>query len=175
MSKYDDMTITEREHRYLWKIATKYRNTGVALEDYVQVGYIGAMQARKRFDPSFGVPWLTYMGMSASTAMRNLWLKECKRQPITVEFHDNQHGSRKDDPAAIVIGEEAVNSKLDKIKSRISLLTPLERMTLECFYMSGTELTLREAGLMLGRTETQIKSTKATAINKLRKSLTNAE
>lgn len=43
-------------------IARRYRNMGLDLEDLVQEGSIGLMEAAERFDPEYGVRFSTYAG-----------------------------------------------------------------------------------------------------------------
>src|SRR6185437_11251692 len=52
-------------------LAGRYRNYGLPLDDLVQEGAIGLLEAVDRFDPGLGVPFEPYARFRIRRAMRN--------------------------------------------------------------------------------------------------------
>ena len=52
--------LVQRNLKYVVSIANKYRGCGLSLQDLIEEGDIGIIQAAKRFDPSREVKFITY-------------------------------------------------------------------------------------------------------------------
>ena len=52
--------LVQRNLKYVVSIANKYRGCGLSLQDLIEEGNIGIIQAAKRFDPSREVKFITY-------------------------------------------------------------------------------------------------------------------
>ena len=52
--------LVQRNLKYVVSIANKYRRCGLSLQDLIEEGNIGIIQAAKRFDPSREVKFITY-------------------------------------------------------------------------------------------------------------------
>ena len=52
--------LVQRNLKYVVSIANKYRGYGLSLQDLIEEGNIGIIQAAKRFDPSREVKFITY-------------------------------------------------------------------------------------------------------------------
>ena len=52
--------LVQRNLKYVVSIANKYRGCGLSLQDLIEEGNIGIIQAAKRFDPSREVKFFTY-------------------------------------------------------------------------------------------------------------------
>ena len=51
--------LVQRNLKYVVSIANKYRGCGLPLQDLIEEGNIGIIQAAKRFDPSREVKFIT--------------------------------------------------------------------------------------------------------------------
>ncbi len=52
--------LVQRNLKYVVSIASKYRGCGLSIQDLIEEGNIGIIQAAKRFDPSRKVKFITY-------------------------------------------------------------------------------------------------------------------
>ncbi len=52
--------IVQRNLKYVVTVANRYRGCGLSLQDLIEEGNIGLIQAAKRFDPSHQVKFITY-------------------------------------------------------------------------------------------------------------------
>ena len=52
--------LVQRNLKYVVSVANKYRGCGLSLQDLIEEGNIGIIQAAKRFDPSHEVKFITY-------------------------------------------------------------------------------------------------------------------
>ena len=52
--------LVQRNLKYVVSIGNKYRGCGLSLQDLIEEGNIGIIQAAKRFDPSREVKFITY-------------------------------------------------------------------------------------------------------------------
>lgn len=52
--------LVQRNLKYVVSVANKYRGCGLSLQDIIEEGNIGLIQAAKRFDPSYKVKFITY-------------------------------------------------------------------------------------------------------------------
>ena len=52
--------LVQRNLKYVVSIANKYRGCGLSLQDLIEEGNIGIIQAAKRFDPSREAKLITY-------------------------------------------------------------------------------------------------------------------
>ncbi|KMP12199.1 RNA polymerase sigma factor [Candidatus Nitromaritima sp. SCGC AAA799-C22] len=52
--------MVQRNLKYVITVANKYRGCGLSLQDLIEEGNIGLIQAAKRFDPSHHVKFITY-------------------------------------------------------------------------------------------------------------------
>ena len=52
--------LVQRNLKYVVSIANKYRGCGLSLQDLIEEGNIGIIQAAKRFNPSREVKFITY-------------------------------------------------------------------------------------------------------------------
>ena len=52
--------LVRRNLKYVVTVANKYKGCGLALQDLIEEGNIGIIQAAKRFDPKRNVKFITY-------------------------------------------------------------------------------------------------------------------
>ena len=52
--------LVQRNLKYVVSVANKYRGCGLSLQDLIEEGNIGLIQAAKRFDPAHNVKFITY-------------------------------------------------------------------------------------------------------------------
>ena len=52
--------LVKKNLKYVVSVANKYRGCGLSLQDVIEEGNVGLIQAAKRFDPSYGVKLITY-------------------------------------------------------------------------------------------------------------------
>lgn len=135
--------LVEANLRFVVKVAKRYRGYGVSLQDLINEGNLGLIEAAKRFDPSrkvkfisYAVWWIRQMMLTAISNMghpmrlpikiNNILhrvglttakkTKELKRKPTTKEIADE-----------IGIGMSTLNSAMDVSGQTISLNKPLNQ------------------------------------------------
>lgn len=135
--------LVEANLRFVVKVAKRYRGYGVSLQDLINEGNLGLIEAAKRFDPSrkvkfisYAVWWIRQMMLTAISNMghpmrlpikiNNILhrvglttakkTKELKRKPTAKEIADE-----------IGIGLSTLNSALDVSGQTISLNKPLNQ------------------------------------------------
>jgi RNA polymerase primary sigma factor len=133
--------LVEANLRFVVKIAKKYRGYGVSLQDLINEGNLGLIEAAKRFDPSRNVKFISYavwwIRQMMLTAISNMGhpmrlpikinnilhrvglttakkTRELKRKPTAQEIAEE-----------VGIGVDALNSVLEVSGHTISLNKPL--------------------------------------------------
>jgi RNA polymerase sigma-32 factor len=66
--------ITKYE-RYIRHIAKKYMAQTQDIDDLIQEGYIGVLNAEKKFDPNFGASFITYADKYIRQKINDFWYK----------------------------------------------------------------------------------------------------
>lgn len=161
---------------------------GTEADDLYQVGVIGLMEAVKAFDPGRAVQFTTFAPRRINGAMmdslRGLdWNSRLNRaagdrrsmQPMSRELYGNPDGRRATvlgdvlrdrravDPAAAAAGPEGLRAMVRELPRAHKLLVLL---------VDGEGLTLKEAGLAVGFSESRASQLRTEAFGMLRARLT---
>ena len=180
-------TLAARNLGFVTWIARDYRHCGVAFEDLVAEGYLGLLEAARRFDPERGIKFTTYAAwwirkviLSAldaapvvrrppTDARRTLSLDAPLAHGPDEPFIARLADRRVPDPEAALLDEEAGR----RVRAAIGSLPPLERTVLE--HRFGLEdrpsLSLRETGLALGLCGERVRQIERRSLDRVRRAL----
>ncbi len=135
-------------------IANKYAHLGVPIEDLIQEGLIGLLEAEKKFDETKGTKFSTYA---------TFWIKKKILESIEKE--------KKSSLDSIKLTEESVETKEDELKTSQHLKLPqnmpdIERKILLMLYEE--QLTLKEIAQELKISRERVRQLKEKALRRMR-------
>ncbi len=135
-------------------IAVKYAGFGVPLDDLIQEGMIGLLEAQQRFDESKGASFATYA---------TYWIKKRILHALDEDGHASLHsGELKEDLTAAPALPKSQTKEL-----RLPASMPeTEKEVLQMLYIE--ELTLREIADKKGLTRERVRQIKEKALRRLR-------
>ena len=162
----DEVAFNVLASRYL-KINLKItKSSYLEIEDFVQEGMFGFLNAVKAFDPARGVPFKAF----ASRCMRNS-ISSAVTQPVPEVLVDDEAQETlstdpNGDPLDLVIGSE----ELDRVLAECEVsLSKVEKTVL---FLRASGMTYAEIGEKLGMTEKAVDNAVQRARKKLKKALT---
>ena len=162
----DEVAFNVLASRYL-KINLKItKSSYLEIEDFVQEGMFGFLNAVKAFDPARGVPFKAF----ASRCMRNS-ISSAVTQPVPEVLVDDEAQETLStdpigDPLDLVIGSE----ELDRVLAECEVsLSKVEKTVL---FLRASGMTYAEIGEKLGMTEKAVDNAVQRARKKLKKALT---
>jgi RNA polymerase sigma factor (sigma-70 family) len=136
--------------------ARKYVKYGISLEDLVQEGYIGLLEAAARFDPAQNASFETYAAF---------WIRKHLLQAVDKELKHTQ--IVKSDESAVPVAPSRLAT--DECNSQLNLpdsMPNLEKQVLKLSY--GENLTINEIGTELGLTSEKVLRIRSKALRRLR-------
>jgi len=142
-------------------------------DDLAQEACIGVMEAARRFDPSRGIAFGTYVGWWIRSKLSGFMRRRRLRLKIdgATSFDDPDGPPEPADPASalrpldILIADEAAESDADLLQSALAGLSPRERTVL--LRRAGGE-TLREIGTDLGVSKERVRQIETAALARAR-------
>lgn len=183
---------------YVAVVAREFRGRGVAHEDLVHEGHLGLFEAARRFDPAFGVRFLTFAAWWIRKSMRaaierdgspvripSTQLRRMRGRymmPRAVRL-DHPGGHEGDGPplseriadhgAACPEREVLRDEAMSRLRAAVDSLARREREVLEMRYGTAGDppKTLLEAGHALGVSRERIRQIESEALSRLRKRL----
>lgn len=113
--------LIECNMRLVINIARSYRCKAVPLEDLIQEGAIGLMQAAERFDPTRGFRFSTYATHWIRQAIGRAI--DCKSKAIRIPAHVNQALRRIERERLKLLSELGTEPTLDQLSSSLGITT----------------------------------------------------
>ncbi len=174
--------LCKRLQRWVYSLAMKFQSPQTPVDDLVQEGMLGLMQAVERFVADGGRKFRTFAVMR----VRGHMLAYCREKGGLIHNPRGQKNNRihcrqtiepqrgeSDDPSHP--GDEAVASEHERIVARRQLenlqpylrgLSPQERMIVLGLYVD--EITMREIGEQLGMSESRVSQSHASLLGRIR-------
>lgn len=137
--------LVEANMRLVINIARSYRNKAVPLEDLIQEGAIGLMQAAERFDPARGFRFSTYathwIRQAIGRAIDN------KAKAIRIPAHVSQTMRRIEREKLRLVSENGVEPSADQIAEAMGMsVKKLNTIISSCQEMLSLDMNVGEAG-----------------------------
>lgn len=184
--------LAQRHLRLVISIAREYEHMGLRIDDLIQEGNIGLLEAFDSYQPSYGIPFHTYCTIHIRRSIcdaldrdsRLIYVPRSARDlvimPSTVSFDAPMNGEDEDytmesiTPSSVsysadyVIGNEACRNEL--IDACRSALSAQESEVLLRYYglVGGEESAIWRLAYDLGVSETRIRQVLKSACDKLR-------
>jgi RNA polymerase sigma factor (sigma-70 family) len=160
--------------RFVLAVAFRYRNSGVPLLELLSAGCMGALIAANRYDPDVGVRFLTYAEYRIRERMQSTIARH-REDPATVSLDDPVSvGAETTVKDLLVVDDRTFenalgDSDMDRLLNHPGVLTEQERHCLRLRYRD--DMTLRQAGALLGVEKTRVATIETRALYKLRRFL----
>jgi RNA polymerase primary sigma factor len=137
--------LIEANMRLVINIARSYRNKAVPLEDLIQEGAIGLMQAAERFDPARGFRFSTYathwIRQAIGRAIDN------KAKAIRIPAHVSQTMRRIEREKLRLVSENGVEPSCEQIAEALGItVKKLTTIINSCQEMLSLDMNVGEAG-----------------------------
>jgi len=137
--------LIEANMRLVINIARSYRNKAVPLEDLIQEGAIGLMQAAERFDPARGFRFSTYathwIRQAIGRAIDN------KAKAIRIPAHVSQTMRRIEREKLRLVSENGVEPTCEQIADALGItVKKLNTIINSCQEMLSLDMNVGEAG-----------------------------
>lgn len=137
--------LVEANMRLVINIARSYRNKAVPLEDLIQEGAIGLMQASERFDPARGFRFSTYathwIRQAIGRAIDN------KAKAIRIPAHVSQTMRRIEREKLRLVGEKGTEPTQEEIAEAMGMtVKKLTTIISSCQEMLSLDMSVGEAG-----------------------------
>lgn len=177
MNNNQQPTTDEMVNRHMGlvvSLAKRYaRSTSIPLEDLIQEGCIGLLNAIKRFDPARGVAFSTYATPWIAKYVRLAIRKECRRIHTSSIFDPIEDDLLIADtiPSGDDTQEEVeTRDRDDELDARLDILSPLERQIIISRFglCGGDEHTQREVAKLLKLSVVTIRKIEQEALHRLR-------
>jgi len=145
------------------KIARRYKNKGVEIEDLIQEGFIGVIEAENRYREELNVPFFKYALYWIKKKMVEAIIKNSK-QKIHVNLATIE----------IIEKNRRENEFLDERKVNLENLLEIERLILEKLFIEGKSLMEISKELKISREKVrQIKQKAIMRLKNFNKKLTS--
>lgn len=137
--------LVEANMRLVINIARSYRNKAVPLEDLIQEGAIGLMQAAERFDPARGFRFSTYathwIRQAIGRAIDN------KAKAIRIPAHVSQTMRRIEREKLRLVSENGIEPTCDQLADALGIsVKKLNTIINSCQEMLSLDMNVGEAG-----------------------------
>lgn len=143
------------------------------VEELIQWGTLGLLEARERFDPSRGKPFAAFAARRIRGSMIDSLRREgnqarrVNRQPSTISENTVGHSPDYDDPMQILLK----NNNQDVIARAITQLTERQQIILQLFFVD--EHNNREIARALEVSEAYVSKTRRSALKRIAELITN--
>jgi RNA polymerase sigma factor FliA len=168
----------ESIHNVAWMVLRRFR-ANVEVEDLIQHGCLGAMQAAEKFDPSKGIPFPAFAYLRIRGAMYDSVRrrKYADLSMLSVEELDGPGQTTAEEDGAYrkeleVLDEAEIVRAIDdqrrlrKVARAMDALSPKQRSVVRIHYLE--DKTLREAGEEIGVSSPRAAQIRGEAIDQLR-------
>jgi RNA polymerase sigma factor (sigma-70 family) len=136
------------------KVAKEYKNKGVELEDLIQEGFIGLIEAKRRYKEEFNVSFSKYS---------LYWIK---KQMVEAIIRNSKQKVHLDSRVFRIVEENKEDEFLDDRKIYLENLPEIERLILEKLFIE--EKTLKEVAKELNITREKVRQIKLKAIMRIK-------
>jgi RNA polymerase nonessential primary-like sigma factor len=136
------------------KVAKGYRNKGVELEDLIQEGFIGLIEAKRRYKEEFNVSFSKYS---------LYWIK---KQMVEAIIRNSKQKVHLDSRVFRIVEENKEDEFLDDRTIYLENLPEIERLILEKLFIE--EKTLKEVAKELNITREKVRQIKLKAIMRIK-------
>ena len=167
MIELSDSEMIEKYKKLVTKIAYQYANTGIPVEDLIQEGMIGLLEAKKRFDPDKGASFSTYSVFWIKNRILTLINDELKLGR-NVEYSDEMNQDLSNP-----VEKEYLHSQQ---KQNLDLPEDMPELEKKVIYLSFVEKkSLTDIALLLNLSREKVRQLKSKGMRRYKKDILNEE
>ncbi len=167
MIELSDSEMIEKYKKLVTKIAYQYANTGMPVEDLIQEGMIGLLEAKKRFDPDKGASFSTYSVFWIKNRILTLINDELKLGR-NVEYSDEMNQDLSNP-----VEKEYLHSQQ---KQNLDLPEDMPELEKKVIYLSFVEKkSLTDIALLLNLSREKVRQLKSKGMRRYKKDILNEE
>ncbi|HOD55459.1 MAG TPA: sigma-70 family RNA polymerase sigma factor [Candidatus Cloacimonadota bacterium] len=167
MIELSDSEMIEKYKKLVTKIAYQYANTGIPVEDLIQEGMIGLLEAKKRFDPDKGASFSTYSVFWIKNRILTLINDELKLGR-NVEYSDDMNQDLSNP-----VEKEYLHSQQ---KQNLDLPEDMPELEKKVIYLSFVEKkSLTDIALLLNLSREKVRQLKSKGMRRYKKDILNEE